>query len=205
MYVNIPSSRVMGIVMMQTTMMVVLMMEVTAAPGLIHHMDGISIALFVNVKRMVMNLLQQPRQLPLQEEVVVTVLTNGQIRNVKNKRKSATRTTRLRRIVQRLATFVVMELPQQPRQLPLQEEVVVTVLTNGQLRNAKNKRKSVTRMTRSRRIVQRLATFAAMMILMVMTVLTHGQLRNAKNRRKRINATIKNLKRTVRRLVVIAN
>ena len=44
----------MGIVMMETTMLVVLMMEVIAALVLIHHMDGILTALFVIVRKMVM-------------------------------------------------------------------------------------------------------------------------------------------------------
>ena len=45
--------KVMGIVMMETTIMVVTMMEVIAAKVLIHHLDGMITALFVNVKRMV--------------------------------------------------------------------------------------------------------------------------------------------------------
>ena len=41
--------KVMGIVTMETTMVVVPMMEAIAALVLIHHLDGISTALFVNV------------------------------------------------------------------------------------------------------------------------------------------------------------
>ena len=70
MDVNYPNMKVMAIVMMETTMLVVLMMEVTAAPGLIHHLDGIIIALFVNVKREMMEM--------------VTVRINGLLKNVKN-------------------------------------------------------------------------------------------------------------------------
>ena len=69
MDVNIPITKVMGIVMMETTMLVVLMMEVTAAPGLIHHLDGISIALFVNVKRMV----EETMEVVIVEEIVMNV------------------------------------------------------------------------------------------------------------------------------------
>ena len=45
--------KVMGTVMMETTMLAVTMMEVIAALVLIHHLTGISTALFVNVNMVV--------------------------------------------------------------------------------------------------------------------------------------------------------
>ena len=52
MDVNYPNIKVMGIVMMETTMMLVLMTEAIAA-RIIHQTDGIITAAFVSVKRMV--------------------------------------------------------------------------------------------------------------------------------------------------------
>ena len=49
MHANFPNMKVMGIVMMETIMLVVTMTEVIAALVIIHYLDGISIALFVNV------------------------------------------------------------------------------------------------------------------------------------------------------------
>ena len=65
MDVSYLNMKVMGTVMMETTMMLVLMMEAIAALVLVHQMDGILTVLFVNVKRMVMTV----------EEMVMEVST----------------------------------------------------------------------------------------------------------------------------------
>ena len=49
MHVNFPKMKVMGIVMMETTMLVVTMMEAIAALVMIHHLDGMIGAFYVNV------------------------------------------------------------------------------------------------------------------------------------------------------------